>query len=400
MLSPCDSAMEKKRIFCEMCRVSNVYSKDKKWGLQVIGWSNAQFINRLIELDANPKIIYLIRDPRDCMLSTIRTAIPSYPSMSPHLWKKIEMLRTNAKIQIIRYEDLVLQPKRTIEIICEFLEIQYTKEMLLPLSRKISRNEHPAIPDMELFMDRGIIDADVATRWKKQHYDEDLLDMNEFVDHICKSGYQTYSIANGKLRFVADGPFKARLNGGVCSSYLCEIVHGDAVIDIHCSGVFGVDFIEGSQNIQKIFLNQIPLEQSKIYDDFYILRMIDDAKHTPIDAMMYTWAHIRNKIRISPGIRIALYTASDASMSYLSVYCSKNLDKYYKIDCVIDSYKDGYFGQYPIVSLEEALKRDIDLIIITSSPFYKHIALQLEEHGLLHGKDFVGGCFCNLKMMR
>lgn len=79
----------------------------------------------------------------------------------------------------VRFEDLVKQPKTTVEGICQFLGLDFHPEMLQPYKEKNQRmtdglhSVSRMIGDVKFHQYKGI-EAEVADRWK-QHYKIDFL---------------------------------------------------------------------------------------------------------------------------------------------------------------------------------------------------------------------------------
>lgn len=104
-------------------------SKNKKrWGCKsTFMW---QEIDKIVQTHSAPKFIHLVRDPRDVAVSAKRSIFSkSHPFNLAILWNheqiEIEKHKTKALNEhnylLVRYEDLTLNPKQTVEKIMKFL---------------------------------------------------------------------------------------------------------------------------------------------------------------------------------------------------------------------------------------------------------------------------------------
>ena len=92
-----------------------------------------------IILDAYPfaKFIHLIRDPRDQYEAILnKSNKPQFLGVATARWMYSATLAKNNQTKfpgrylVIRYEDLVSEPEKTIQAVCEFLEVEYDLAMV------------------------------------------------------------------------------------------------------------------------------------------------------------------------------------------------------------------------------------------------------------------------------
>lgn len=85
------------------------------------------------------KFVYLVRDPRDMVLSYLRsTNHPGGIISGTYLWQTdqenyiqlYQLLKEKNKIHLLRYEDLLSAPERQLEKLCSFLGIAYADDMI------------------------------------------------------------------------------------------------------------------------------------------------------------------------------------------------------------------------------------------------------------------------------
>ena len=114
---------------------------------------NVFYIQEILDNFPNAKVVNMVRDPRDVLLSQknkwkrryfgasgipFREAIRSYFNYHPIVISKIwntsilnaKKFEQEKRVKTIKFEDLVLNPKSTISELCSFLEIDFDESML------------------------------------------------------------------------------------------------------------------------------------------------------------------------------------------------------------------------------------------------------------------------------
>ena len=96
-----------------------------------------EWLDDILDYYNQPKFVYLVRDPRDVVLSFKTSNIELYhPYFSANRWREeqrrgIQLLETNDEIvHLLRYQDLLRNPEREVHEICEFLDLEFEEEML------------------------------------------------------------------------------------------------------------------------------------------------------------------------------------------------------------------------------------------------------------------------------
>ncbi|MDA9228111.1 sulfotransferase, partial [Flavobacteriales bacterium] len=136
----------------------NMINKESKAEIKYIGDKDPNLLDHIEKLISDfqkPKIIFMIRDPRDIILSRIKAKWSSkWPFFLQILIVYSQLNKYNkfisknndysSFINTVKYEDLILFPGKTIHKICSFLNIKYEKEMLdykKSSERLVSKNE-------------------------------------------------------------------------------------------------------------------------------------------------------------------------------------------------------------------------------------------------------------------
>jgi hypothetical protein len=114
---------------------------------------NIYYINRLLEIYPSCRVVEVVRDPRAVLYSqrqrwkmrslgaknvpikeVIRVWFNYHATTMSMLWLKAVtagfVAEGNPRVKRVRYEDIVNNPKHTVQYICDFLGISYTEKML------------------------------------------------------------------------------------------------------------------------------------------------------------------------------------------------------------------------------------------------------------------------------
>ncbi|MEA5510555.1 sulfotransferase [Crocosphaera sp. UHCC 0190] len=142
---------------------------------------NVLYIKEILEFYPEARIINMIRDPRDILLSQknrwkrpffsktipkkegIRYWINYHPITISKLWNTnilaSERYRHDPRVYHLRFEDLLFQPEESVQEICQFLEISYDSELLnVPRVGSSNLSDRP---------DQNTIDSARAGSWMK-----------------------------------------------------------------------------------------------------------------------------------------------------------------------------------------------------------------------------------------
>ena len=114
---------------------------------------NIYYFNEILSYFPNAKVINMVRDQRDVLLSqknkwkrrslgasaiplseAIRSYINYHPILSSKMWNSsleyTAKCTNNTRVKVVRFEDLLVHPIGVIKNLCQFLEIDYNPKML------------------------------------------------------------------------------------------------------------------------------------------------------------------------------------------------------------------------------------------------------------------------------
>ena len=146
-------------------------------------------------LDNGTKIIYMVRDPRDIILSS-RNRFSWF-----QLYNQVSNLKSNfdnlkrmnghENLCVLKYEDLILSPKDSCVRLSEFLNTSVTHELTefkFRNSNEVTYTENSSFGDL-----KKLFDSNAVYRWKKRlSDDQEMIDFvsAEFDDFISEQGYE------------------------------------------------------------------------------------------------------------------------------------------------------------------------------------------------------------------
>lgn len=153
----------------------------------------AAFTDRLMKTSPKAKIIHMVRDPRGVGNGQINTFKKKDALALGYIWNKqnksILKLREKFPNQyfLLKYEDLIKEPEKTIKLICEFLNVTYNSDVMNYLTNTSTRFDQYT----QVFKDRHKsllqpIKTSISEKWKTD------LD-SKSKKHI---EYITYDLAN------------------------------------------------------------------------------------------------------------------------------------------------------------------------------------------------------------
>ena len=155
---------------------------------------NTNFIKYIYPEFPTAKYIFLIRDPRDVMLSykKFKGDKSAYQAFSLWKWndsvKTLEYLQKRTNVLIVRYEDFVLDSEIELKKIQSFLDIKIS-DNLSTIKKSISTM---GVSDMDHHQNlNNPISASSVDKWKTQLPAKDLLHFNKHIKNkMLQFGYK------------------------------------------------------------------------------------------------------------------------------------------------------------------------------------------------------------------
>jgi hypothetical protein len=142
---------------------------------------NMYYLNEILSYFPNAKVINMVRDQRDVLLSqknkwkrrflgasaiplseSIRSYINYHPILTAKVWNSSleysSKFTNNSRVRVVRFEDLLVEPIRIVKELCQFLEIDFNQEMLkVPVIGSSTQQD---------FKNQLLIDSSKKEKWK------------------------------------------------------------------------------------------------------------------------------------------------------------------------------------------------------------------------------------------
>jgi hypothetical protein len=106
------------------------FHKKKIWGEKSV--CNAYHFDRILQLYPKAKIIHILRDGRDVMCSLLGKSRNPFFSASAWLFNiaAAHKYRNSPNYLLIKYEDLVQDTTKTLELVCKHIGVDYSSDMI------------------------------------------------------------------------------------------------------------------------------------------------------------------------------------------------------------------------------------------------------------------------------
>jgi len=165
---------------------------------------NIYYLNEILEYFPDAKVINMVRDQRDVLLSqknkwkrrflgaskiplseAIRSYINYHPITIAKVWNSSLTLthkyRDNSRVKIIKFEQLLADPTTIIKDLCHFLNVEYNEEML-KVPKVGSSTEQDAKDTLQ-------IDGTKIQKWKNGNLTNAELFISQFVSYKMMSQF-------------------------------------------------------------------------------------------------------------------------------------------------------------------------------------------------------------------
>ncbi|MEM6253689.1 MAG: sulfotransferase [Cyanobacteria bacterium P01_D01_bin.156] len=179
--------------------------------------ANVFYINEILEAFPDSKIINMVRDPRDVLLSqkykwrirflgatnipyreAMRAWFNYHPVTTSKLWNSSiragEQGSSHKNVMTVKFEDLIVKPEETLRMICNFVHIPYDDSLL-----NVSRSEGGVSSHKIADSKKTGIDKSAVSKWKKGGLSETELHLCQQItkDNLEKYGYELASTNPG-----------------------------------------------------------------------------------------------------------------------------------------------------------------------------------------------------------
>lgn len=159
---------------------------------------STHLIPRICEAFTESKFVFLIRDPRDVVLSYSK--ISNHPAKDWKLavWKWNDSIKMfdyvqkkygKEKVLILKYEDLVTNPEEKVKEVCSFLSISFEKENMM--ERRTDSAQKLGVENLSIHANlKKKISASSVGKWKKE-LSKDVISCveNETREGMLRFGY-------------------------------------------------------------------------------------------------------------------------------------------------------------------------------------------------------------------
>lgn len=204
VLSDARSLSKEERNLLEIIRLVYIkYGQTHKQGLKRWGDKtplNTLYLDAIARMMPNAKYIHIVRDPRAVANSYVRAAGTNENikentyELAAKRWldsvealKKFKAGKQSANVLEIRYEDLLINPKETLETICSFTALSFSERMLKHSEQDLSLGDvdnHLHHTDVKQAIDISKISA-----WESRVTPED----RELVERMTKNAVKPYN---------------------------------------------------------------------------------------------------------------------------------------------------------------------------------------------------------------
>ena len=168
-----------------------------RWGEKTP--AHDKFVGTLLRWFGDARVIYMLRDPRAACVSLLHapwrtnpTASEEHTTLEPsrrlqfleddsnHWRKSVDRhqreWREDARVTLVRYEDLAARPQETMREVCRFLDVQYdgrmlerrSEDALPPVRAQLQDKEHQAWRSAHIERAREEVGTDSLTKWRSE----------------------------------------------------------------------------------------------------------------------------------------------------------------------------------------------------------------------------------------
>ena len=176
--------------------------------------ANIFYIDEILKAFPDSKIIIMVRDPRDVLLSqkykwrirflgatnipyreAVRAWLNYHPVTTSKLWNSSiqagEKGSSHSNVITVKFEDLISQPEETLKHVCSFIDIPYDGELL-----NVSQSEGGVSSHKKIVAQKTGIDKGAISKWKKGGLSPTEIHLCQTMtqDNLEKYGYEIIPI--------------------------------------------------------------------------------------------------------------------------------------------------------------------------------------------------------------
>lgn len=190
-----------------MCRLVYYYMRSDKKNVLLFSDKNPiypLFYNTILKLFPEAKFIHIVRDPRDNVLSHLKTYNVKNTMFISEQWLITNRLIEQQKLQMpdryftLKYETMVADTAKTMADVCSYLNLPYEPGMLQVNKEEAIRTygDQPALfQQVHKNIVKPVSTENVA-KWKKQMNPEDIAIVQAVTEDYAKKqyGYEPYPL--------------------------------------------------------------------------------------------------------------------------------------------------------------------------------------------------------------
>lgn len=198
------------------------------------------------------------RDPRDLLHSFYRTGIgfPDFINDFNFIMEKVK--QHSSQYLVSSYEELCVNSAETLTSICDFLEVNYEEDMLMPLFKATSHALYPALsPD-------GKVIGKSTSKWKREMSAAQLCSL---VNSEFSRSYLPYSLlkGTGEIAIDTNSDVEFEIDGATVIDRV-----SDSIFDVYID-TYGIIKIFGAESEKAVLTLNNKKYQAKYVSEIQLL---------------------------------------------------------------------------------------------------------------------------------
>jgi hypothetical protein len=195
--------------YAMMCRLVYYYMRGNKENVLLFSDKNPiypLFYGTILKLFPDAKFIHIVRDPRDNVLSHLKTYNVKNTMFISEQWLVTNQLIEERKKQMpdrhftLHYENMVADTAKAMAAVCNYLSLPYAPAML-EVNKEEAAHTYGDNPALFQQVHKNIVkpvSTDNVAKWKTQMSPEDIAIVQAVAGEYAKSeyGYETYPLTD------------------------------------------------------------------------------------------------------------------------------------------------------------------------------------------------------------